>query len=289
MEELTAEIARNREVPPISISPQIEQAAAKAEASKDGATANAADSAAPKTPAGEPSAWSKKWSGLDREKAAGDLSVSRKKIDVVWDALKNAGKDIRYGSPPPIFRRSVTRIETLKPAMQLSGVVLNVVDFGAFVDIGIKESGLVHISQLADRYIGDPREVVQVGDVLRVWVVSIDQQKRRVSLTAIPPGAKKKTGGKGESSASRRPRRKSDNSRPAKQKGQRYEQRPRARKKPKAPARPITEKMVEGPEPMRTFGDLAQFYDKTRTKPKKPKSKNSKKSSDNSGEDKNQA
>ena len=75
--------------------------------------------------------------------------------------------------------------------MKLGGTVLNVVDFGAFVDIGIVDSGLVHVSRLADRYIRDPHEVVSVGDLLDVWVVDVDQQRRRVSLTAIEPGTER--------------------------------------------------------------------------------------------------
>src|SRR5687767_7950773 len=75
--------------------------------------------------------------------------------------------------------------------MELSGTVLNVVDFGAFVDIGLSDSGLVHISRLADRYVRDPHEVVSVGDTLKVWVVEVDKQRRRVSLTAIDPNAPK--------------------------------------------------------------------------------------------------
>ena len=280
IDELSAEIKRNLDPPLISIKPQLAKVADKPAAESEPSTSP------------EKSAWTTKWPGLDRDKVAGDLKVSRQKIDMLWQALEHPGKDVRYRSSPPIFRSSVTRIETLQPNMELSGVVLNVVDFGAFVDIGIKESGLVHISQLADRFIGDPREVVQVGDVMRVWVVSIDQQKRRVSLTAIPPGTKSATGRKSESSPSRRPRRKTDSSRPSRQKGQRHEQRPRARKRPKPPARPITEDMVKGTEPMRTFGDLAQFYDKSRTETKGAKgnkSKGSKKSPDKSGDDKNQA
>ncbi len=294
MDDLSAEIKRNLDAPLISIKPQLAKAAAKP-ADKPAADESvtdkpAADSESSKPP--EKSTWTTKWPGLDRDKVAGELDVSRQKVDMIWQALEQPGKDVRYASSPPIFRSSVTRIETLQPNMALSGVVLNVVDFGAFVDIGIKESGLVHISQLADRYIGDPREVVQVGDVMRVWVVSIDQQKRRVSLTAIPPGVKRTASKKGESSPARRPRRKTDSSRPARQKSQRYEHRPRARKKPKPPARPITDDMVKGTEPMRTFGDLAQFYDKARTDTKGAKggkSKGSKKSPDKSGDDKNQA
>jgi uncharacterized protein len=75
--------------------------------------------------------------------------------------------------------------------MELRGTVLNVVDFGAFVDIGLKDSGLVHISHLADKYVKDPHEVVSVGDIVKVWVMQVDKQRRRVSLTMIPPGAKR--------------------------------------------------------------------------------------------------
>ena len=220
------------------------------------------------SPSPEVGTWRSKLSQIDRNKLLEQLEIKSEKLDYLIDALSRPARDPRYDSPTPIFRSSITRIETLKPDMQLSGAVLNVVDFGAFVDIGIKESGLVHISQLADRYISDPREVVQVGDILRVWVVSIDQQKRRVSLTAIPPGTKRTPKGGSGGSAQRRPRRKPDHSRPPRQKGHRSEARSRPKRKPKVPDRPITDAMAEGREPMRTFGDLAQFYDKARTKQK---------------------
>ena len=71
--------------------------------------------------------------------------------------------------------------------MELTGTVLNVVDFGAFVDIGLKDSGLVHISQMADRYIKSPHEIVAVGDVAKVWVLGIDKDRRRVSLSMVDP------------------------------------------------------------------------------------------------------
>ena len=83
------------------------------------------------------------------------------------------------------------KLEDLEPGIELEAVVLNVVDFGAFVDIGLTDSGLIHISRLADRYIKDPHEVVSVGDRLPVWVVDVDMKRRRVSLTAIRPGTEK--------------------------------------------------------------------------------------------------
>ena len=90
--------------------------------------------------------------------------------------------------PPPIFRRDVVKLEDLEIGMELQGTVLNVVDFGAFVDVGLHDSGLVHVSQMANRFVRDPHDVVAVGDQVRVWVTSIDQDRRRVALTMIEPG-----------------------------------------------------------------------------------------------------
>ena len=106
-------------------------------------------------------------------------------------ALARPGRDPREDLPAPIFRTGILKLEDLQPGMELKGTVLNVVDFGAFVDVGLKDSGLVHISRLADRFIKDPHEVVGVGDVLKVWVVDVDKSRRRVSLTAIPPGTER--------------------------------------------------------------------------------------------------
>ena len=76
-------------------------------------------------------------------------------------------------------------MKDLKPGMELTGTVRNVIDFGAFVDIGVHQDGLVHISRMSDRYIRHPSEVVKVGDVVRVWVVSVDEKKKRIALTMV--------------------------------------------------------------------------------------------------------
>ncbi len=102
--------------------------------------------------------------------------------------LARPGRDPREDLPPPIFKKGVIKLDDLSPGMELSGTVLNVVDFGAFVDIGLHDTGLVHISQLANKYVRDPHEVVSVGDTVHVWVHEIDKTRRRVSLTMIPPG-----------------------------------------------------------------------------------------------------
>jgi uncharacterized protein len=102
--------------------------------------------------------------------------------------LTRPGRDPREDLPQPIFKRGVLKLDDLQPGMELFGSVLNVVDFGAFVDIGLHDSGLVHVSQLANRFIRDPHDVVSVGDIVKVWVVEIDKTRRRVSLTMIAPG-----------------------------------------------------------------------------------------------------
>ena len=91
--------------------------------------------------------------------------------------------------------------------MELKGTVLNVVDFGAFVDIGLKDSGLVHISQMANRYIKSPHDVVSVGDVVTVWVMGVDGERKRVSLTMVKPGTERPRGNQGGGGGPPRPRR----------------------------------------------------------------------------------
>lgn len=85
--------------------------------------------------------------------------------------------------PKPILRSDVLSMEDLKPDMELKGTVRNVVDFGAFVDIGVHEDGLVHLSQLCNRYVKHPSEVVSVGDIVNVRVLSVDLKKKRIALT----------------------------------------------------------------------------------------------------------
>ena len=105
--------------------------------------------------------------------------------------LSRPGRDPREDLPTPIFKKGVIKLDDLSPGMELAGTVLNVVDFGAFVDIGLHDTGLVHISQLANKYVRDPHEVVSVGDIVKVWVHEIDKTRRRVSLTMIPPGTER--------------------------------------------------------------------------------------------------
>jgi len=102
--------------------------------------------------------------------------------DIISEILK-PGRDPRDELPPPLLRTDVLDLADLKPDMILDGTVRNVIDFGAFVDIGVHEDGLVHISQLCDRYIKHPSEVVKVGDIVKVKVIEVDVKRKRISLT----------------------------------------------------------------------------------------------------------
>jgi uncharacterized protein len=105
--------------------------------------------------------------------------------------LRRPGRDPREAFEPPAFREDVRELSDLKPGMRLDGVVTNVVAFGAFIDIGVHQDGLVHISKLADRYVKDPAAVVHVGQRVRVTVVDVDERRRRIALSmkqeATPP------------------------------------------------------------------------------------------------------
>ena len=101
----------------------------------------------------------------------------------IIEELQKPGRDPRDELPPPLLRSDVLDIADLKPGMKLKGTVRNVADFGAFVDIGVHQDGLVHISQLSNRYVKHPSEVVTVGDVVNVTVLSADPKTHRISLT----------------------------------------------------------------------------------------------------------
>ncbi|HWP97596.1 MAG TPA: Tex family protein [Syntrophomonadaceae bacterium] len=111
------------------------------------------------------------------------LGAGEPTLKDVIDCLLKPHRDPREDLPPPVFRTDVLSIEDLAPGMTLTGTVRNVVDFGAFVDIGIKNDGLVHLSQLADRFVRHPMEVVAVGDVVSVRVLSLDRERGKVALT----------------------------------------------------------------------------------------------------------
>ena len=260
---------------------------------------------------------------LNVDQLADEVQLGSLTLSDVLAQLQRPGRDPRESLPPPIFKRGVLKLEDLTPGMELHGTVLNVVDFGAFVDIGLKDSGLVHISQLANRYVPDPHQVVSVGDTVHVWVMEIDKQRHRVSLTMIEPGTRRPaenrrgpqerragegrrppkphtppTGGAqpadGQSPGSQTANAQSAGGTPAGQ-----PPRPRFRKPPPAHSRPagqkkplhaktefkpkpkpkpvvpLTKDMKDGKAPLRTFGDLQQFWSMQHTddEPQEPADK----------------
>ncbi|WP_315372755.1 Tex family protein, partial [Paenibacillus xylanexedens] len=123
------------------------------------------------------------------EQLAVKLDVGVPTLRDILDSLQRPGRDPREEMPLPIFRTDVLKIEDLVEGMELQGTVRNVIDFGAFVDIGIKSDGLVHISQLSNGYVKHPMDVVSVGDNVTVWVMSVDTKKGRVGLTMKKPAS----------------------------------------------------------------------------------------------------
>ncbi|MCM3135414.1 RNA-binding transcriptional accessory protein [Paenibacillus polysaccharolyticus] len=123
------------------------------------------------------------------EQLAVKLDVGVPTLRDILDSLQRPGRDPREEMPLPIFRTDVLKIEDLVEGMELQGTVRNVIDFGAFVDIGIKSDGLVHISQLSNGYVKHPMDVVSVGDNVTVWVMNVDTKKGRVGLTMKKPAS----------------------------------------------------------------------------------------------------
>ena len=125
---------------------------------------------------------------LDAEALARELNAGLPTLRDIIDALARPGRDPRADLAGPIFKKDILKMSDLAPGMELRGTVLNVVDFGAFVDVGLKESGLVHVSQMSTQFIHSPHDVVSVGDVVTVWVLSVDAERKRVSLGMFKPG-----------------------------------------------------------------------------------------------------
>ncbi|MBR2559561.1 MAG: S1 RNA-binding domain-containing protein, partial [Firmicutes bacterium] len=117
------------------------------------------------------------------ERMAKELGLGVPTLRDIVEEFKRPGRDPREDAPPVIFRNDVRSFDDLKVGMELSGTVRNVVDFGAFVDIGVNQDGLVHISQLADRFVKHPMDVVSVGDTVKVRIIGIDREKGKISLS----------------------------------------------------------------------------------------------------------
>lgn len=126
-----------------------------------------------------------KLNALDIKAAASMLEIGEPTLRDILKELKKPGRDPRDAAPKPHLKSDVLTIEDLKPEMELVGTVRNVIDFGAFVDIGVHQDGLVHISQISDRYIAHPTDVLSVGDVVTVKVLSVDVERKRIGLSML--------------------------------------------------------------------------------------------------------
>lgn len=125
----------------------------------------------------------KRLSRLNTAELADTLGIGEITLTDIADSLLKRGRDPREELPQPVLRSDILSMEDLKPGMTLTGTVRNVIDFGAFVDIGVHQDGLVHISQICDRFIKHPTDVLSVGDVVKVKILEIDVPKKRISLT----------------------------------------------------------------------------------------------------------
>lgn len=125
----------------------------------------------------------KKLKSVDVPTMAKELEIGEMTLSDIIDELSKPGRDPREDMPKPILRSDVLKLEDLREGMVLSGTVRNVIDFGAFVDIGVKHDGLVHISEMSDKFIKNPSEIVSVGDVVKVKVIKIDKERQKVGLS----------------------------------------------------------------------------------------------------------
>ena len=128
---------------------------------------------------------------FDQKRFAADNQIGEATLTDIVSSLEKPGRDFRETMPMPLLRSDTLHLEDLKPGMQLQGTVRNVVDFGVFVDIGVKQDGLVHISKLSDSYVANPRDVVAVGDIVDVWVDSVDEKRDRIQLSMVAPTEQK--------------------------------------------------------------------------------------------------
>ena len=124
-----------------------------------------------------------KLKSINIEKTAKELGIGEMTLGDIIEELSRPGRDPREDMPKPILRSDVLKLDDLKEGMVLTGTVRNVIDFGAFVDIGVKHDGLVHISEMSDKYIKNPSEIVSVGDIVKVKVISIDKERQKVALS----------------------------------------------------------------------------------------------------------
>ncbi|MFM9965594.1 MAG: Tex-like N-terminal domain-containing protein [Planctomycetaceae bacterium] len=232
---------------------------------------------------------------LQPESLAEELSVGLPTLKDILDALLRPGRDPRTDLPGPVFKQGILKLDDLQEGMELTGTVCNVVDFGAFVDVGLKDSGLVHISQLSASYVPSPHSLVSVGNVVTVWVLAVDKERKRVSLTMIKPGTPRQVRGP---QPPRREQPADGNAQPREARERRpfkprppqvaapspptsdehatkpprdvrpenISKEPPRRKKENAPPVKLTDDMVEGKQPLLGFDQLAALWKQNHVK-----------------------
>lgn len=222
---------------------------------------------------------------LNPDSVAQELGVGVPTLKDILEALAKPGRDPRTDLPAHIFKQGILKLEDLAEGMELKGTVLNVVDFGVFVDIGLKDSGLVHISQMSRNYVRSPHDVAAVGDIVTVWVLQIESERRRVSLTMVNPAspvqqpAPKPVPQKTQATASapapsQPPRARQDKAQPAPHRTDEVLKKPapgvastgnqsgnQSGNKPTAkPAAKLSPDQSKGREPLRGFDELKQLW-----------------------------
>jgi uncharacterized protein len=189
--------------------------------------------------------------GMDVAALSVELGVGVPTLRDLIDALKRPGRDPRADLAGPIFKVGVLTMEDLEPGMELRGTVLNVVDFGAFVDVGLKDSGLVHISRMSTGFVRSPHDVVALGDVVTVWVEGVDRERRRLSLTMVPPGVERNGGRRQESQGTRTAAPGGSSAAPS---------RPASSNNPRSVSPPLSPGQEHGKEPLRGFDELKRLW-----------------------------
>ena len=192
---------------------------------------------------------------FDRATLSRDLQVGRPTLNDILDALARPGRDPRTELPGPIFKRGVLKLDDLHDGMKLTGTVLNVVDFGAFVDIGLKDSALVHISRMSTEFVRNPHDHVHIGDVVTVWILEVDRDRQRVSLTMVPPATPHQTqeqvvaDKQSPASTSDSPQESSAKIR-----------KPRQKKRRVSPPPKLAQEQLEGDQPLSGFDELKELW-----------------------------
>lgn len=126
-----------------------------------------------------------KFKTISSKEIAEELAIGEPTLKDIIDALSRPERDPRDDFPQPLLKRNVLSLEDLKPGMEMQGTVRNVVDFGVFVDIGVKQDGLVHISKMSTKFVKHPMDIASVGDVVTVWVENVDEEKGRIALSMV--------------------------------------------------------------------------------------------------------